>query len=51
MRSFRSEPPVVRAGVPYAKSVPESDLFILLGLAESEKQIPRFLKTQKSKSK
>ena len=36
--------------VPCAKSVPESDLFMPLGLASSEKQIPQITEnTEKSK--
>lgn len=41
---------VSRRRVPCAKSVPESELFILLGLALSEKQIPQIVEnTEKPK--
>jgi hypothetical protein len=41
---------VSRRRVPCAKSVPESDLFMPLGLALSEKQIPQIAEnTEKSK--
>jgi len=33
--------------VPCAESVPESDFFMPLGLALSEKQVPQLLKTQR----
>ena len=41
---------VSRRRAPCAKSVPESDLFVPLGLALSEKQIPQITEnTEKSK--
>jgi hypothetical protein len=40
----------LQKAVPCAKSVPESDVFMLLGLALSEKQIPQITEnTEKSK--
>jgi hypothetical protein len=40
----------LRRRIPCAKSVPESDLFMLLGLALSEKQTPQITEdTEKSK--
>jgi hypothetical protein len=46
----RSQSEARDAGVPCAKSVPESDVFMPLGLALSEKQIPQNAENTRSES-